>query len=45
MNYYLLMRSVKNLKELASMTLPQLTEIIGIENGTKLYNYFDTELK
>ncbi len=45
LNYYILMRNVKNLKGLTNMSLTELTTLMGVENGTKLYKFLVEELK
>lgn len=44
-NYFLLMRSFENLKELALASLKQLVDVLGQENGNKLHTFFSKELK
>lgn len=45
MNYYLLMRAFKNLRQLAGSNKERLTEILGNENGQKLYDWMTGTLK
>ena len=44
-NYFLVMNKYQNLKELSVSSLKQITEILGLENGTKLYSFFQTKLE
>lgn len=39
------MKNFENLMSLSVASLKQLTEILGIENGTRLYSFLNVELK
>lgn len=38
------MKHFQNLKELSTATLKQLTDVLGIENGTKLHLFLTRDL-
>jgi ERCC4-type nuclease len=44
-NYFLIMKNFENLKDLSTATLKSLTNVLGTENGTKLFSFFTKELK
>jgi ERCC4-type nuclease len=44
-NYFLIMKNYENLKDLSTATLISLSDVLGTENGTKLFSFFTKELK
>lgn len=38
-NYYILMRHVRNIRELCERSRADLTDLLGVENATKLYTF------
>jgi DNA excision repair protein ERCC-4 len=43
-NVQLVMRRVRDLQTLSNMPLSELADIVGTENGRKIYNYFRTKV-
>lgn len=44
-NVYLIMRHVRNMKELVGRSLAELCDMIGVENARKMYHFLHTPIK